>query len=54
MHYILTINTSNSSSILKGESVTSQRDMIKATVEKDLSPPDKLLVFFVANELCSS
>ena len=42
------MNTSNPSSILNGESTTSHSDMIKAAaVEKDLSPPDKLLVFFL-------
>ena len=50
----LTINTSNSSRILKGESVTSHNDMMNATVENDRSPPDKLFVFFVAKALCSS
>ena len=36
-----TMNTSNSSRHLKGDSIASQRAMMNDTVEKDLSPPDK-------------
>ena len=35
------MNTSNSSRHLKGDSIVSQREHIKQTVVKDLSPPDK-------------
>ena len=42
-----TMKTSNSSRHLKGASMVSQRAMMKQTVVKDLSPPDRALVFFV-------
>ena len=42
-----TMKTSNSSRHLNGASITSQRDMIKQTVVKERSPPDRLLVFLV-------
>lgn len=37
-----TMNTSNSSSILNGDSMASQSDRMKQTVEKERSPPDRL------------
>lgn len=43
----LTMKTSNSSRQRNGASMASHRDMMKQTVVKERSPPDRALVFLV-------
>lgn len=45
-----TIKTSNSSKQRKGVSIVIHKETIKARVEKDLSPPERLLTSLILTE----